>query len=121
MGYAPVEYIVLMAMCGAIGNHRLLVELALQYMAAFGGWVDLDAPLLAPDGPALPIPELAGAELMARSFEAAEAARIFYSRLPGQAPQITTHGERGARWTTTIADAIFLRAWLDSPQFRLFK
>jgi hypothetical protein len=114
-GFVPAATVWLAANVNGPASHRVLGELCLWVAERFGGIINFGGALLKGWKPRSDRNE-------DWCWEAARPhAEAFLSSLPGKVIAQTYTTARGPTWASHVADATFMRAWLDHPEFFMIK
>jgi Family of unknown function (DUF6368) len=115
-GFMPADEILLVAFCNQDADHRILGEVCAALAERFSGLVDFGGALLGRGSENWPL------DLWTSDWHEVEPRfRESITGMPGQIVGIEYEPQPGRRWVTHVSDAVFARAWLKSPQFRMVK
>lgn len=115
-GFAPADELVVVAFCNRGADHRILGELCVWLAERFGGLIHFGAALWPP------VPREANIDALDADWRQVEPFfRRMVEGLPGRVVGLRSEPQPGLEWVAHVADAAFLRAWLEHPQFHMVK
>jgi hypothetical protein len=115
-GFLPVDELLVIAFCNGDQDHRILGELCVWLVERMGGIINFGGALWPP------VPASAGIDFLHADWRQVEPYfQEMVMGMPGRVSGLGYETQSGRQWVIHVADAVFARAWLDHPRFRMVK
>lgn len=115
-GFVPNDELLVIAFCNGNDDHRVLGELCVRFAERFEGVVDFGGALWPS------VPASAGIDSLRADWREVEPYfQEMVTGMPGRVSGLQYETQSGRQWVVHFADAVFARAWLNHPRFRMVK